>query len=142
MTSDQLYTFVNAIVLIPWLLMIFAPKWSWTKRIIYSLAFPVFFAVIYLVLMILFFGQGEGDFSTLEGLTQLFGEPNLVLVGWLHYLAFDLFVGTWEYKDSQALQINCYVVASCLLLTLFVGPIGLLYYLIVRRWYSRTWLVM
>lgn len=142
MTSAQLYSFVNTIVLIPWLLMIFAPNWKWTKRVISSFAFPAFFAMIYLVLMILFFGQGEGDFSTLEGLNQLFSEPNLVLVGWLHYLAFDLVVGTWEYKDSQALQINCYVVASCLLMTLLVGPIGWLFYLIIRRGYTRTWLVM
>ena len=142
MDASQIYTFVNTLVLIPWLLMILAPKWKWTQRVIYSFVFPALFSGIYLVMMILFFGEGEGSFTTLDGLTQLFGNPNLVLVGWLHYLAFDLIVGSWELKDSQTHQINCYVVASCLLLTLLAGPIGFLTYLLVRRWYSRTWLVM
>lgn len=142
MTSSQIYTLTNTIVLIPWLLMILAPQWEWTKKIIGSFIFPALFSVIYILLMISFFGQGEGDFSTLSGLTQFFSNEDLVLVGWLHYLAIDLIVGSWEYKDSQAFQINRYVVVSCLLLTLLACPFGFLIYLMVRKWYSRTWLVM
>lgn len=142
MTSAELYPIVNTLALIPWMLMILAPKWKWTQRIIYSFVFPAIFAGIYLVMMVLFFGEGEGDFTTLEGLTSLFGNQDLVLIGWLHYLAFDLIVGSWEYKDSQAHQISRYVVASCLLATFLAGPIGLLMYLLVRHWHTRAWLVM
>ena len=63
---------------------------------------------------------------------KLFRNEWLVLAGWIHYLAFDLFVGAWEVRDSQDRGISHFLVIPCLLLTFFLGPIGLLLYFTVR----------
>ena len=63
---------------------------------------------------------------------RLFTNQWVVLAGWIHYLAFDLFVGGWEVRDSQARGISHWFVIPCLILTFLLGPIGFLLYHIVR----------
>jgi hypothetical protein len=62
-------------------------------------------------------------------------------VGWAHYLAFDLFVGSWEVRDSQRLKIPHWQVVPCLLFTLMVGPVGLVLYLTLRRFTRGHWVL-
>ena len=61
--------------------------------------------------------------------------------GWVHYLAFDLFVGCWEMQDSHKHQIPHAVVVPCLLFTFLLGPVGLVGYLLVRWVTARQWKV-
>ncbi len=56
----------------------------------------------------------------------------MLLAGWLHYLAFDLFVGAWEVRDASTHGVPHVLVVPCLLLTFLLGPIGLLAYHAVR----------
>jgi hypothetical protein len=63
---------------------------------------------------------------------KLLSQPHAALAGWIHYLAFDLFVGAWESRDAQRLGISPILVAPCLFLTLMAGPVGLLLYAILR----------
>jgi hypothetical protein len=56
----------------------------------------------------------------------------VLLAGWIHYLAFDLFVGSWEVRDAQRVGIHHLFVVPCLVLTVLFGPIGLLLYLLLR----------
>ncbi len=141
MDSSTIYSIANTIILFPWLLMLIAPKWKWTHYILYSFAFPLLMGILYLTCMLLFWNTSTGDFSTLENLTQLFANKDLVLIGWLHYLAFDLFVGTWELRDAQKLGISHWVLVPCLFFTLMAGPIGLLFYLLLRWGKTKTVLV-
>ncbi len=55
-----------------------------------------------------------------------------VVAGWIHYLVFDLFVGAWEVRDARRRGVNHLAVVPCLLLTLLLGPIGLMLYLAIR----------
>jgi len=55
-----------------------------------------------------------------------------LLAGWVHYLAFDLFVGSWEARDALSHRIPHLAVIPCLLLTFLFGPAGLLLYLLLR----------
>ena len=56
----------------------------------------------------------------------------LLLAGWVHYLAFDLFVGSWEVEDARARGVSHWLVLPCLLCTFLAGPAGLGLYLLVR----------
>ena len=69
---------------------------------------------------------------SLEQVSQLFQNRAILLAGWIHYGAFDLFVGYWETKDAQRLGIHHLLLVRCLLLTFLFGPAGLLAYLILR----------
>ena len=69
---------------------------------------------------------------------MLFQKQELLLAGWVHYLAFDLFIGAWETRDAQRNQIPHLVVIPCLVMTFMLGPIGLLFYLAIRTAKTRA----
>ncbi len=69
--------------------------------------------------------------------SQLFENPVVLLAGWIHYLAFDLWVGCWELTNAQKLGINHFLVIPCLFLTFMFGPIGLLLYFIIRAMVTK-----
>ena len=69
---------------------------------------------------------------TLAGIAELLGAPQLAFAGWMHYLAFDLFVGRWAYLDSRGHGVSGWIMAPILLFTLMLGPVGFLLYLGAR----------
>ena len=73
-----------------------------------------------------------GSFSTLAGVSALFSMPGNVMLGWTHFLAFDLFIGSWEAEDAAASGVPHWLLIPCLGLTLMFGPIGLLLYFFIR----------
>jgi len=95
-------------------------------------AVPALFAVLYIGLIVSTFGRVDGGFSTLAGVAVLFTNQWLLLAGWVHYLAFDLLVGTWEVQDAQARRIPHALVVPCLFVTFMFGPAGWLLYLALR----------
>ena len=62
----------------------------------------------------------------------MFQSHGVLVAGWIHYLAFDLFIGAWEVRDAQANRVPHLLVVPCLLLTFMLGPAGLLLYLVLR----------
>jgi hypothetical protein len=140
MNADQLFSLCNLIALVGWLFMALAPRWAWTKKIVLSGAWIVLLAGVYLVLIVLFFGTSEGNFSSLNGVMKVFENKEAVLAGWVHYLAFDLFVGTWIVSNSQKLNIRHLYILPCLFFTFMLGPIGLLMYFIVRAALTKQWM--
>ena len=73
----------------------------------------------------------------MEEVSQLFNNDALLLAGWVHYLAFDLWVGSWEAGDAVKNGIHRLIMVPCLLLTFMFGPIGLLLYIIIRTIKTR-----
>jgi hypothetical protein len=94
---------------------------------------PALLAVIYAVLLAATFARSEGGFSSLAGVRMLFDNPWMLLAGWTHYLAFDLFVGGWEVRDAQRRGLSHLLIVPALVLTFLFGPVGLLVYLAIRR---------
>lgn len=131
---EKIFLAVNSLALIGWLLIIFAPRWRWTSRLVLSGTIPLLLAGSYVVLLVSTFGQAEGGFGSLAELQLLFRSEWSVLTGWIHYLAFDLFIGTWELRDAQARGIAHAWLIPCLLLTFLLGPVGLLAYFAMRWW--------
>jgi len=131
---EQIFLIANSIALIGWVLLVFAPRWAWTARLVFSGAIPLLLAASYVVLMVSTFGQAEGGFGSLAEVQLLFRSEWAVLTGWIHYLAFDLFIGTWELRDAQSRGIGHAWVVPCMLLTFLLGPFGLLAYFAMRRW--------
>jgi len=132
MNAETIFSIANLVALVGWLLLIFAPRWKWTQKIVASGAVSLLLSVAYLVLIVLFFGKAEGGFGSLADVMKLFSNPYAALAGWIHYLAFDLFVGSWEVKDAGKRGISHWFVLPCLVLTFLLGPIGFLLYGILR----------
>lgn len=134
MNLDTLFSVVNLAALIGWLLLIFAPRWRWTRQLVLSLGVSLLLAVVYVFMFALNITDFKPDsFNTLDGVVALFKVPQAVLIGWVHYLAFDLFVGCWEVNNAQKSGVPHGMVIPCLLFTFMLGPTGLLMYFIVRK---------
>lgn len=131
MTAAATFTFANLIVLPAWLMLIFVPRWRWT-RIASAYGVPAVLAVVYLTLLVMNRPPEGAGFGSIEQVERLFSNQWLLLAGWIHYLAFDLFVGAWEVRDARRLDIPHWFVIPCLLLTFLIGPVGLLAYFAVR----------
>jgi hypothetical protein len=136
-TPDMLFRLSNNIALLGWLTLIFAPRWRWASRLIGPVLIPLLLAVLYTVLVITQFGHG-GGFTSLAAVGVLFQNHFMLLAGWVHYLAFDLFIGSWEVRDAQRIGIKHYLVVPCLILTFLFGPSGWLLYFAIRTAATRT----
>ena len=136
MKAEQIFSIANLMAIISWIILAVAPRWILTRKIILSGAIPLLLSVAYLILIVMFFRSLE-DFSSLAGVMKLFTNEWATLAGWIHYLAFDLFVGIWEVKDSQAKGISHWFVIPCLFLTFMFGPIGFLLYSILRVFLAK-----
>jgi hypothetical protein len=133
MTPDQLFSIANLIALVAWVGLLFLPRVRLLTDVIAPVLIPGLFAAAYFIILYRFFDpSGFAKFSTLEGLASLQGNPWLLLAGWLHYLAFDLFVGTWEVRTARKEGIPHLAIVPSLFLTFMAGPAGLLLFVITR----------
>ena len=136
MTWELLFTLINAVVVPAWLLLVLGPTWRTTQIVVHSGIYPLALGSIYAICLIasLFFGvssDGVG-FTSIAGVSALFDHPNGVIIGWSHYLVFDLFVGAWIGRDAMRRGLPHLAVAPCLIATFIFGPVGLLAYVLVR----------
>lgn len=98
-----------------------------------QLLIPAILAVAYVLLI----WQGragfeQGGFGSIEAVRALFANDAALTAGWLHYMAFDLFIGAWISRDAAGRGVSPLIVLPCLPLTFLLGPAGLLLYLIAR----------
>lgn len=138
MNADLLFRVANNLALLGGLVLIFLPRWRWAARLIGPVLIPVLLSAIYATLVITEFGHVSGGFSSLPLVALLFQNRYLLLAGWVHYLAFDLFVGSWEVRDAQRIGLAHYLVVPCLILTFLFGPAGWLLYFLIRSVATRS----
>ena len=120
-----------------WLLLVILPRHD-MARLVAGVVVPLLLSLGYLVLIALNLQGAEGGFGSLGDVAALFQKPELLLAGWIHYLAFDLFIGGWEIRDSQRHGIPHLLMIPSLLMTFMLGPIGLLFYFAVRSAKTRA----
>lgn len=135
MTWETGFSIINLMVMPAWALLILLPRAKITQAAVHSMLYPILFGAIYGTLLIgaLFFGLSDPDAGfTFTGVQALFDHPNGVIVGWSHYLVFDLFVGAWLARDAQRQAIAHWQTIPCLIGSFIFGPVGLLLYALVR----------
>jgi hypothetical protein len=132
MSPQQIFSVANAVALLAWIMLAVLPGRPWVTKTITTKVLPSLLAVLYTAIVVSLFGRAPGDFSTLAGVRMLFSNPWLLLAGWVHYLAFDLLVGSWEVRDAREHGIPHWMVLPCLALTFLFGPAGWLLYTILR----------
>lgn len=102
----------------------------WTAT---TIAVPGVLGIAYAILIVQGLRAGTGGgFRSIEGVRRLFSDDAALAAGWLHYLAFDLFVGTWIAREGLQDEISRLLILPCLLLTFLLGPAGLLVFILLR----------
>ncbi len=120
-----------------WLILILAPRRWAALNIVPAYIIPAILSIGYSTLILLYFGEGEGGFGTLAAVAALFETMPLLLAGWIHYLAFDLFVGAWIARRADAVGLHRILQAPILFATFMLGPLGLLVYLATEQCMTR-----
>jgi len=135
-TLETVFLLSNLVVMPFWLLMIAFPKWRITQTIMQSWAIIAFLLVCYLVML---FSKFDGvvmlftQMPELHHIMSLLGSREGAVIGWIHFLAFDLFVGRWIYLTSRTENRSVWVMGPILFFTLMLGPVGLLMFLMLQR---------
>ena len=130
----QLFSISSLLVMPFWFLMIVLPFWRWTERIVKSPLIIIGASLVYAIVLVPVFPKVWAGVTnpTLDGIAALLSTPSGALLGWMHFLAFDLFVARWVYLDSRERRISAWLVSPILFLVLMVGPVGFLLYLGLR----------
>jgi len=133
-TLETIFSICGMLAMLGWAGLVFLPRVPLVVDVGARLVIPALIGVVYLILM---FGNAsqtpaDGGFGSLAEVKALFAVDALLLGGWVHYLAFDLFVGAWEVRDAQRRGVHHLLVIPCLLATFMAGPAGLVLYLILR----------
>src|SRR5262245_24678145 len=131
MELETLFSVAGSIATVGWLTLAVLPRQPFTQ-IIAAVIAPLLLAALYLYLIAMNMSGAPRGFGSLADVATLFQKRELLLAGWIHYLCFDLFIGSWEIRDSQRHGIPHLVMIPCLLMTFMLGPIGLLFYFAIR----------
>ena len=130
--NDTVFGFANMLALAGWVALLASFRFPvWAERIA-GVVVPVILSVGYVGLILAFWTRAPGGFGSLPEVMALFTLPEIALAGWLHYLAFDLFVGAWEVRTARREGIAFPLVVPCLALTFLFGPAGFLLFSALR----------
>lgn len=132
MSPDQMFQLANPLALLGWVVLLVAPLAPRAAQAVAAAAIPLLLSLAYAGLVLAFWSSAPGGFGSLPEVMQLFTSPQIALAGWLHYLAFDLFLGAWEVRTARAEGIPHWAIIPCLILTFLFGPAGLLAFAILR----------
>lgn len=134
MTASSLFSAFNMLALAGWIILAagVAVKRDWLRDALAGTYIPVVLSAAYLVLIVFFFAGAEGGFDTLENVQKLFLSPWVALAGWIHYLAFDLFMGARVARGMAEQGLPRWPLVLLLPLTFLFGPIGYLAFEIIK----------
>ncbi len=141
MTPAAIFGPMNWFAMLGWLVLIagIIMNRAWLRDKLAGLYWPLALSIGYCVAMGLglgAFGAG-GSFETLAGVRQLFTNDWALLAGWVHYLAFDLFVGAWIAREASRSGLSRLFMIPVLPLTFMFGPAGLLLFQIFKTAFGK-----
>ncbi len=142
-TIEMVYLWLNIAVIPFWLMLIFLPN-SKLGSIFVSSVFPIFIlsgAYVFIIYKSFFdsydFINNFNLYLGIDYLKDLFSNQEFLIIFWIHFLAINLFCGSWMSRDGSRLFISKYLMFFPLVVTYFVGPLGIFIYWIIRMFYAK-----
>ena len=142
-SMEMIYLWLNIGVLPFWFILIFFPQSNICRYFVTSIFPYLVLGSVYTYLLFLLY---KFDYNFLDNfklylgiieLNDLFSNNFFLITFWTHFLAINLFCGSWIVKDSQKLLINKFLIIIPLLITYFIGVLGIFLYWIIRIIYSK-----
>ena len=142
-SMEMIYLWLNIGVLPFWFILIFFPQSNICRYFVTSIFPYLVLGSVYIYLLFLLY---KFDYNFLDNfklylgiieLNDLFSNNFFLITFWTHFLAINLFCGSWIVKDSQKLLINKFLIIIPLLITYFIGVLGIFLYWIIRIFYSK-----
>jgi len=143
LTFENIYLWTNLGVLPFWLMLIIIPNSKFTQFFINSIILPLILSTVYIYIIYqsILLEEPIIDifklYLSLEDLYTLFATENFLLLFWIHFVAINLFLGSWISTDGFKYLIPKYFTGIILIIVYFIGPFGLVLYWFVRIFYSK-----
>ena len=143
LTFENIYFWTNFGVLPFWLMLIVIPGKKITKIFTNSIILPLILAsaYIFIIYQIILLQEPIFDifklYLSLDNLYTIFATESILLIFWLHFIALNLFLGSWVSLDGSKYNIPRSVVFFPLVTIYFTGPAGLVLYWIIRIFYAK-----
>jgi hypothetical protein len=143
LTSENIYLWINFGILPFWLMLIFIPNHRVTEIFVNSIIIPLILASTYIyiiykaILLDISIFEILKLYLSLEELYTIFATESFLLIFWLHFVALNIFIGAWLTKDAIRYGISRGVTFLPLVLVYFSGPVGLVFYWIIRIFYAK-----
>jgi len=143
LTFENVYLWTNFSILPFWLLLIILPNSKFTNFFVNSIILPLILSTIYIYVIYQMFLLNEPIFDvfklyfSLDNLYTIFSSESFLLIFWMHFVALNLFLGSWISRDAVKYNISRRLVSLPLILVYFTGPIGLVLYWLIRIFYSK-----
>ena len=134
MSEAQLFQVANTTALLCWIALALQPR---RVAPLARFVVPAVLGILYIWALNTAPKNPDGGFGSLTQVRALFANDRALLAGWVHYLAFDFFIGCWMVLDAAERGVRHLLVVPCLFLTFMFGPAGLLLYLALRAGSAR-----
>ena len=142
-TIEMIYLWLNIGIIPFWFVLVFFPQSKICKIFTISI-FPILiFSMIYCYVIYLIFQTGYDFLNNfklylgIKELLNLFSDSSFLILFWVHFLAINLFCGGWIVNDYQKFEISKILIFFPLIITYFVGPLGISIYWIIRIFYAK-----
>ena len=142
-TIDMIYIWLTLGILPLWILLIFFPQIKISKIFVTSIFPLIILAAVnsYLIYTIyrneINYLDSFNLYLNFDELLILFSDKNFAIIFWIHFLAINLFCGSWIVRDYLKINMPKFIAFFPLILTYFTGPIGLSIYWLLRIFYSK-----
>ena len=143
LTFQNIFLWTNFGIIPFWLLLIFMPNYKITQILINSIILPLILSSLYVYLVYQATLLDESIFDifklylSLDNLYTVFATESFLLIFWLHFIALNLFLGSWISRDGIKYNMRRSLISVPLILVYFTGPLGLVLYWIIRVFYAK-----
>ena len=143
LTFEKIYIYISFGVLPFWILLILIPNSKITQIFVNSIILPIILstAYVYVLYQSILLNEPFIDifklYLSIDNLYTIFATESFLLFFWIHFLALNLFLGSWVSRDSVKYNISRKIIFFPLILIYFAGPTGLVLYWFFRVFYSK-----
>ena len=138
LTAQDWFGWAGQLVMIGWVILVFMPRRIKPLFFVAQYLIPMSLGLLYSGLALTHYFTSDGGYGSIKQVRELFSNDFMLLAGWVHYLAFDLFVGAWISKKADTLGVSRILQAPILIATLMFGPVGLVLFLSMRMVFIRS----
>ncbi len=143
LTFENIYLWINLGVLPFWLMLLFVPNWKIAQFFVNSIVLPLILGAAYAYVVYQGILMDASIFDTFKlylGLDELytfFSTESFLLAFWIHFVALNLFLGSWVSRDGVKYNISKKLIFLPLILIYLCGPLGLVLYWFFRTFYAK-----
>ena len=143
LTFENIYLWSNLGILPFWLMIIIVPNSKFTQFFINSIILPLILssAYVYVFYQAFILEEISADvlkiYFNLDNLYTILANESFLLIFWLHFIALNLFLGSWMSRDGVKYNIGRAMVSIPLIFVYFTGPLGLVLYWFIRIFYAK-----